>query len=138
MTDSPSSEPFATILAQGTTGANYDVFTEDIVGRLTRWQSLCALTVTDATPSTVTIRFTSLPADMHAFVRDVYEFCPDVVDQGTGCLHEMVEMCEETGQEIPAHFADLIDGIDFDDDDYGLEVLKRQIERDNTIRLWWD
>jgi hypothetical protein len=81
---------------------------------------------------------TTLPKDMDAFVRDLYEFCPDLVDQGTGCVHEMVEMMEETGEELEPEMKELIKGVDFSDENYGLEILKREIQRTPRVTLWWD
>ena len=75
---------------------------------------------------------------MDAFVRDLYEFCPDLVDQGTGCVHEMVEAMEETGEELNPEMKALIEGVDFSDENYGLEILKREIQRTPSVTLWWD
>lgn len=63
------------------------------------------------------IEFETFSKDMDAFVRDLYNFCPDLVDQGTGCVHEMVEMMEETGQELAPKMQKLIEGVDFEDED---------------------
>ena len=33
---------------------------------------------------------------------------------------------------------ELIEGVDFEDEDYGLEILKRELQRDQKVMLWWD
>ena len=98
MPKNPTPDPFDEIRKAGTNGANYDLDTDAIIERLTKWQALCSFIVANAQGDRVDITFTTLPKDMDAFARDLYDFCPDLVDQGTGCVHEMVEMMEETGE----------------------------------------
>jgi hypothetical protein len=50
----------------------------------------------------------------------------------------MVEMAEEIGEDLDPEMAKLIEGIDFSDENYGLEILKREIEQRKAIALWWD
>ena len=133
-----TNDPLAAVREAGTGAPNFDLDNDAIIERLTKWQSLCSFKVIGAKHDTVEIEFQSLPQDMDAFVRDLYQFCPDLVDQGTGCVHEMVDVMEETGEELDPKLAKLIEGIDFSDEDYGLEILKREMERDKAIQLWWD
>lgn len=138
MTSTPSADPFAPIRAASTSAPNFDLATDAILARLEKWQSLCSFTVTAATHDSADIEFTTLPADMDAFVRDLNDFCPDLVDQGAGCVHEMVDMLEETGEELAPEMAALIEGIDFSDKNYGLEILKRELQNRKAVKLWWD
>ena len=138
MTKKPTNDSFAAIRKAGTSGPNYDLDTDAIIERLIKWQALCSFSVTGAGGDTVDIEFTTFPKDMEAFVRDLYEFCPDLVDQGTGCVHEMVEMMEETGEELTPEMKKLIKGVDFTDEDYGLEILKRELQQKKSVKLWWD
>lgn len=132
------SDPFAIVRDAGTSAPNFELDNEAIVERLAQWQSQCKFTIIGAKHDTVEIEFQSLPQDMDAFVRDLYEFCPDLVDQGTGCVHEMIEVMEEAGEELDPEMADLIEGVDFDDENYGLEILKRELKKKNGVTLWWD
>jgi hypothetical protein len=34
--------------------------------------------------------------------------------------------------------AELIEGVDFEDENYGVEILKRELQRDQKVDLWWD
>jgi hypothetical protein len=133
MAQNTTDDPIDKIRKVGTAG-NYGITTDDIVERLTKWQSLCSFTVTHAETDTVDITFNTLPKDMDAFVRDLYDFCPDLVDQGTGCTEELVEMYEELSPQLKK----LIEGIDFEDENYGLEILKREIQQNKSVSLWWD
>lgn len=132
------SDPFALIRSAETDASNYDLDTDAIIAELARWQKLCSFDITGAEHDTVEIKFNTLPADMDTFVDDLYEFCPDLVDQGTGCVQEMIEAAEETGEKIPDGMQKLIEGIDFDDENYGLKILKREIQQKKAVTLWWD
>ena len=116
-----------------TSAGNYDMGTDQIIDRLKQWQELCAFRVTGAKHDRVSLEFDTLPADMDAFARDVYAFCPDIVDQGTSSLREMAEI-----GELPEKFQALVEGVDFSDENYGVEILKRQIVAGKTLSLWWD
>ena len=100
-----TNDPFAAVHAAATSAPNYETDNAAIIDRLTQWQSLCSFVVKSAKGDRIEIEFTTLPKDMDAFVRDLYDFCPDLVDQGTGCLHEMLEMAEEMGEEIDPEMA---------------------------------
>jgi hypothetical protein len=130
--------PFSAIRTAHTGGPNYGLDTDAIIARLTAWQSLCSFTVVGAEGDAVDIQFESLPKDMDAFVRDLYEFCPDLVDQGTGCLHEFLDVADETDEALTPELKQLIEGVDFTDENYGIEILKREIQRDKKVTLWWD
>jgi len=126
---------FSTIIrAAHTGGPNYGLDTEAIIAHLSKWQSLCSFSVTGAEGDAVDIRFETLPEDMDAFVRDLYEFCSDLVDQGTGIIGEMIEQMDE----VPPQMQKLIEGVDFENEDYGLEILKREIQQKKAVTLWWD
>jgi Domain of unknown function (DUF4253) len=127
-------DPFAAIREAGTDGANYELDTDAIIARLQQWQAVCTFRVVGAGHDKVDIEFDTLPEDMDAFVRDLYEFCPDLVDQGTGCVAEMIELMDE----VPPQMQKLIEGVDFQDENYGLEILKRELQQKPKVTLWWD
>lgn len=126
------------IREQHTSAPNFDLNTEGILAELRRWKTLCSFRITEVGGDRVSIEFDTLPADMDAFVKELYAFCPDLVDQGTGCAAEIIEMAGETGEEIPAAMKELVEGVDFEDENYGLEILKRELQRDKKVMLWWD
>jgi hypothetical protein len=128
MTTHTTHDPFNAIREAGTNGANYVLDTPDIIDRLIQWQSLCSFEVKEAGGDTVDIEFKTLPRDMDAFVRDLYDFC----------VHEMVDAMEEMGEEISPEMQKIIEGVDFSDENYGLEILKRELEAKKSVQLWWD
>lgn len=60
------------------------------------------------------------------------------VDQGAGCVADLIDDCKKSGQPIPAQMKTLIEGVDLEAEDYGLEILKRTLRTDKRMRLWWD
>lgn len=71
-----------------TDGANYDIMNADILARLNEWSKLCQFEVVGAARDWVAMSFKTLPENICAFADDVYEFCPDTVEQGVGLEHE--------------------------------------------------
>jgi Domain of unknown function (DUF4253) len=136
MPSSNENNSFIPLREARTCAPNYSLDTEAIIERLEKWQSACEFTITSAEPDAVDIQFATLPKDMDTFVRDIYDLCPDIVDQGTGCIREMVE--EIATEEITSEMRRLIEGVNFEDEDYGLEILKRTLEETKKLTLWWD
>jgi hypothetical protein len=131
-------DKFEIVRLVGTNGANYDVRNEDIIARLRDWDEKYDLTISTVEEDTVVIHLAILPDDLEAFAHEVYEFCPDTVDQNFGCYAELIEAAEMTGEVLPSGVRSLVQGVDLSAEDYGLELLKRSIERDKIICLWWD
>jgi hypothetical protein len=75
-------DPFDIIRVQNTNAANYDMGTEEIISRLKAWEGVCAFEVVGAGFDWVDLELKRLPDDIPAFAEDVYEFCPDIIDQG--------------------------------------------------------
>jgi hypothetical protein len=131
-------DKFEDLRLKKTNGINYDVTNNDIIERLSIWDAKYDLTISTVEADTVVIHLSMLPDDLDAFAREVYDFCPDTVDQNFGCYAEIIEAAEITGEELPIGVLSLVEGVDLSSDDYGLELLKRSIERDKIICLWWD
>jgi len=79
-----------------TDGANYDILNEDIIAKLKEWEKQCEFEIVGAGGDWLEGRFVKMPRNMDAFAAEVYEFCPDVVEQGAGDVHALaVEMALE-------------------------------------------
>lgn len=126
------------IRSKQTNGANYDVTTEDIVARLQDWDARYGIETSDIAHDSVIVRFKTVPEDTRALADEVYQFCPDTVDQHFGCFEEMLDGFEDTGKELDPRILELVEGVSFDDDDYGVVLLARALKRDKIIQLWWD
>jgi hypothetical protein len=79
-------------------GANYGLGTEAVIQKLQAWDAKykLGLDIRHAELDVVEARLAHLPDDVDAFAREVYAFCPDIVDQGT-------ETVEALAKELRAH-----------------------------------
>jgi len=79
-------------------GVNYDIDHEEVIRRLREWDSIYGLQIIGAGMDWLHAEFENPPKDWAAFANEVYEFCPDVVDQGTGSVGALaVELKELRG-----------------------------------------
>lgn len=79
----------------GTNGLNYDIETEDVIQQLKRWHAKAPFTIIGCGTDFIEARFIKQPKNMLAFAEEVYEFCPDTVDQGAGSVEELAEEMEK-------------------------------------------
>jgi hypothetical protein len=78
-----AADPYEVILAMGTNGWNYDISPQMVITRLREWEGRYGLVFRGIAFDWVEAEFKTQPPDMQAFAREVCQFCPDVVDQGT-------------------------------------------------------
>lgn len=76
---------------------NYDMETEDLVRKLQAYDSRYRIDIFHAETDTIEFRLCSAPGDLAAFCADLYEFCPDIVDQGVGTVEELEKEIANTG-----------------------------------------
>ncbi len=69
---------------------NYDMDTEALVKKLQHYDAQIGIDIIQAETDTVWFELKNLPEDLPAFAADLYEFCPDLVDQGCGDLHGLI------------------------------------------------
>ena len=78
-----------------TNGINHDYENEDIISKLVKWNDNIGVTVIGCGRDWLELRFNNMPIDLNAFSEEVYEFCPDFVDQGVGEVENLKVMIEE-------------------------------------------
>lgn len=94
-----ASDPLAApVVVMGTAGVNYDVTTGMIVARLREWDARFGLRIVGVSGAWVEAEFVRQPEDMLAFAREVYAFCPDIVDQGTETVEALAEEMRRTNK----------------------------------------
>lgn len=81
--------PSEVMRALHTNGDNHGLSTDNVVARIERWDSEHGVTVLGIGFDWLTVQLTRVPADLPAFTREVYAFCPDVVDQEGISLDEL-------------------------------------------------
>jgi hypothetical protein len=77
-----SSDRYNALRTMGTNGTNYDIHTDSIITRLRQWDRRYGLTLVGAGFDWVEVELRR-PPDWMNLAREVFKFCPDVVEQGT-------------------------------------------------------
>ena len=83
-------DQFELIKFAQTDGVNYNVSNDMIVEKLKKWNEESPFVIITADMDRIEADFIQLPKDMTAFARDMYEFCPDVIDQGAESEEELI------------------------------------------------
>lgn len=76
--------------------ANYDMNTEDLICKLQEYDTAYGIDIFHAETDTIEFRLQQLPQDLRAFCEDVYQFCPDIVNQGVGSVAKLEEEIART------------------------------------------
>lgn len=143
--ESPAEETFPTKYAelfdQETNGINVELETEDVVQKLMDWDERYGIELGEVKHDGLWVKFLKLPEEgpeLDLLCKEIYHFCPDVVDQGFGCMKDMLEMMQENGMEMDEKTQKLIAGVNFKNKHYGMTLLARSLSTDQTLALWWD
>jgi len=65
-----------------TSAGNYNLKNEDIIAKLTKWKTLFDFSIIDVGEDYFDLKPISLPSNVDKMSDEMYEFCPDIVDQG--------------------------------------------------------
>ena len=79
-----------------TDGDDYDISNSDVIERLKEWEKCSPFDIIGADNDWVEIEFKTLPKDLKAFAEEVYDFCPDAVDQGPGSIGGLITEIQQT------------------------------------------
>ncbi len=74
------------VYEKGTNGINYEITNEDVIEKLTKWDEQYTITILEIEADRLTVQFENLPENLEALANEMYEFCPDIIDQGYGCM----------------------------------------------------
>jgi uncharacterized protein DUF4253 len=81
-----------------TAGDEYDIANGDVIDRLKEWEKIAPFEIIGADNDWVEIEFKTLPKDLKAFAREVYEFSPDAVEQGSGSVEGLASEIRKTNR----------------------------------------
>ena len=76
-------------------GINHGLDHEQVVERYREWDAAYGLALVGAGQDWIEADIEKPPGDWLAFAREVYEFCPDIVDQGTNDIETLVREMRE-------------------------------------------
>jgi len=157
----------AIIRVKRSNGGNYDVSMDDVLRKLDEWQAECAFEIVGAAPDWVSIEFTDLPQDICGFAEEIYEFCPDTVEQGVGlmCEREHPDVFEAARRLCPTLSERMCERLEADKQRFtdmmkerpevralfesvanaptastemGIRLLAYHLHTSRELFLWWD
>ena len=74
---------------EGTNGLNYGILVEDVIDKLKEWDNKYQLEFTGVGFDFFQANYSRLPENTRSHAKELYDFCPDIVDQGTGSVKEL-------------------------------------------------
>ena len=126
------------IITHQTNGINCDITTEDVIAKLTQWDESYGIEISGVEYDRVIVTFSRLPENLEDLATEIYEFCPDVIDQGYGCMDDILAMKAQSKTELDEETKLLIQDVDFNDENFGLKILQNDLKFSQTVFLWWD
>jgi hypothetical protein len=92
-----TSDPYKIMEYAGTNGTNYDIETKDIIEKCQQWQKQFGIKLISIGSDFLECEIINKDIDYWKLSAEVYEFCPDVVDQGTETVELLKSEMEKTG-----------------------------------------
>lgn len=86
-----TTDEYEILRVKHTNGYNYDIDSQEIITKLKEWDNRYQLEIVGADFDWFEAEFLKTPDNMIAFAEEVYEFCPDVVEQGTETVEKLAE-----------------------------------------------
>jgi len=83
-----------------TDAINYDMHTEDLIQKIRELDRCYGIHIYLANTDTVAFTFAKMPADLLSFATEIYKFCPDIVDQGSGTVDQLAAEIDITGRVL--------------------------------------
>lgn len=75
---------------QKTDGGGYDITTNQVIAKLALWDKLFGVNIIGADNSWVLFEIKKMTKDINWFAQELYEFCPDILDQGFGEIENLI------------------------------------------------
>lgn len=86
-----TTDEYEILRVKHTNGYNYDIDSQEIIAKLKEWDNRYQLEIIGADFDWFEAEFSTTPDNMIAFAKEVYDFCPDVVEQGTETVEKLAE-----------------------------------------------
>lgn len=86
-----SDDQFDILRVKQTDGINFGLDNDAVINRLQKWHELYPFKIIGADMDWLEAEFIQQPTDMLQFAKEVYEFCPDIVDQGTETVERLAK-----------------------------------------------
>ena len=94
----PTTNQFAVMAYAGVDGANYDIDNYLVIKWMKRLDAQQPYRITACGGDFISGRFKGKIADPAAMAKAMYDFCPDIVDQGVGSVEALAKELAKTGE----------------------------------------
>ena len=91
-----TNDQFEILKVMQTGGINYNLDNQAVINKLIEWHTNFPFEIIAADSASITARFIRKPLNMLSFAQEVYDFCPDIVDQGTNTVEVLAEEMEKS------------------------------------------
>lgn len=91
----PTTDQFQVVAAMGTNGVNYGQLMSDVVAGLHKIHAMAPFRISKVSHDTVEGIFDAPPANPKELAKFLYEFCPDIVDQGVGTIRKLEKSLQQ-------------------------------------------
>ncbi|MEZ4776929.1 MAG: DUF4253 domain-containing protein [Bacteroidia bacterium] len=93
-----TSDPYKLMEKAETNGMNYDIETKHIIEKYKKWDNTFGIIPISIGFDFCECQIKNTDIDYKALAQEVYEFCPDVVDQGTETVEALEAEIKRTGR----------------------------------------
>jgi hypothetical protein len=91
-----ASDPYDMLRTMGTNGWNYHISPDMVIARLKEWDARFGITLHGVGFDWLEFQFKHRPESMLEYAQEVYRFCPDIVEQGTGTVEALAREMRRT------------------------------------------
>ena len=92
----PGESQFDMLRAARSDAVNFGIETEELIERLQGLHERYNFAIFHAETDTIEFTFESLPKDVRPLAEEIYELCPDIVDQGCGSVEALAKGIRDT------------------------------------------
>jgi hypothetical protein len=93
-----SNDKYDPLRFMSTNGINYDYDTNDVIEKLKEWDKSYGIEIIGSGLDFVEVKLGKQPKDTKAFSNEVYEYCPDSVDQGFDTIEALENYIKDTSR----------------------------------------
>jgi hypothetical protein len=94
----PGASQFDILRIARSDAVNYDMDTEALIAKLVEYDRAYGIDILHAETDTIEFALVQMPDPLDAFCADLYEFCPDIVEQGCQSIDALEEEIAAAGR----------------------------------------
>jgi len=93
-----SDDKFDILRTAQSNGLNFNLTTKLVIDKLQKWDELYDIDIWQAETDTIQLKLKTLPKNITRLSHEIYKFCPDIVDQGSGDINDISSYLKDSKQ----------------------------------------